>query len=182
MEEEHKKEEIKKKPRKRFRFRKVLKWIGIVMVVVILLPLLLYVPPIQNAVKDIVSEKVSEATGLDISIGRFMLKFPLRVAVDDFLVLDEHADTMVAGKALELHVKILPVFRGKCTFRKRYSGRSGISACLLLPAESTVVYISGKPPAWPLHLCIAAYRPAHDETTRYGRHGNACTVWRNILL
>lgn len=118
MEEEHKKEEIKKKPRKRFRFRKVLKWIGIVMVVVILLPLLLYVPPIQNAVKDIVSEKVSEATGLDISIGRFMLKFPLRVAVDDFLVLDEHADTMVAGKALELHVKILPVFRGKVVVGK----------------------------------------------------------------
>lgn len=57
--------------------------------------------------------KVSEATGLDISIGRFMLKFPLRVAVDDFLVLDEHADTMVAGKALELNVKILPVFRGR---------------------------------------------------------------------
>lgn len=105
------------KPKKK-RSRKILKYIGIILAVLILLPGVLYIRPVQNLVKNVVSEKVSESTGLDISIGRLLLKFPMSISVDDVLILDEKKDTMMACGNLGVSVKILPILIGDVVVKK----------------------------------------------------------------
>lgn len=120
-EEEQKKVDIKDKATikpKKSRTRKILKYIGITLAVLILLPGVLYIRPVQNLVKDVVSEQVSESTGLDISIGRLLLKFPMSISVDDVLILDEKQDTMMACGNLGVSIKILPIFIGDVVIKK----------------------------------------------------------------
>ena len=47
------------------------------LVFLILLPLVVYIPPVQSLLKEIACSVASDATGMDISIDRFGLKFPL---------------------------------------------------------------------------------------------------------
>lgn len=91
-------------------FRRILQALLVVLVIVILLPLTLYIPQIQNAVKNIAVEKVSEATGWEIGIERILLKFPLDLSVDGLLVLDEKRDTMISAENMMVDVKLLPLF------------------------------------------------------------------------
>ena len=82
-----------------------------VVLVLVLLPMLLYIPFIQNYAKNIACEQVSEATGWDVSVDRLLLKFPLDLSVDGVLVLDEQCDTMISAENLLLDVKLLPLFK-----------------------------------------------------------------------
>ena len=82
-----------------------------VVLVLVLLPMLLYIPFIQNYAKNIACEQVSEATGWDVSVDRLLLKFPLDLSVDGVLVLDEQRDTMISAENLLLDVKLLPLFK-----------------------------------------------------------------------
>lgn len=103
---------VGKPKRRKHRIRRIAGWLAAFVAVVFLLPSLLYIPAVQRVVKDFVAEKVSEATGYDVSVGRFALKFPFRVAVDDLTVLDEHKDTLVSGRTLALNVRLLPLLTG----------------------------------------------------------------------
>lgn len=89
-------------------FAKVL---GIVILVLVLLPMLLYIPFVQNYVKDVACRKASEATGWDVSVDRILLKFPLDVSISGVMVLDEQRDTMISADNLMLDVKVLPLIR-----------------------------------------------------------------------
>ncbi|MCH4155311.1 MAG: translocation/assembly module TamB [Muribaculaceae bacterium] len=89
--------------------RRSLKGLAITILVIILLPVLLYVPPVQNLIKNIAEKQVSKATGMDISIDRILLKFPLDLSVDGLKVLDTHRDTMVVAQNLTLTVQPLPL-------------------------------------------------------------------------
>lgn len=95
------------------KLRRAFKWVAIAVVFLCLLPTLLYIPAIQNAVVGFVSEKVSESTGYSVTIGRFLLKFPFRVSVSDVLVLDEQSDTLMSGESMELSVRLLPLIKGE---------------------------------------------------------------------
>lgn len=89
----------------------VLKILLTVIVLLVLLPLSLYVPFVQNFVKDVACDKASELTGWNISVKRLLLKFPLDVSVDSVLVLDESSDTMISAGNLMLDVKMLPLLK-----------------------------------------------------------------------
>lgn len=89
---------------------KALKWIlGILLVLIIALPFLLYIPWVQNKAKDIACHYVKEKTGMDLSIGRILVKFPLDIAIDDMTLLDEHGDTMVVAKRFTADVAVKPL-------------------------------------------------------------------------
>lgn len=98
--------------RKRFRLRALVKWMAFPFLILLLLPSLLYIPAVQDAVRGFVSEKVSEATGCQVSIGKFMLRFPLRLSVEELLVLDGNRDTIASGRELDVKVRILPLLKG----------------------------------------------------------------------
>ena len=85
--------------------------LGIVILVLVLLPMLLYIPFVQNYVKDVACRKASEATGWDVSVDRILLKFPLDVSISGVMVLDEQRDTMISADNLMLDVKVLPLIR-----------------------------------------------------------------------
>lgn len=95
---------------------KIAKWLGIVVAAVValllLVPVALYVPFVQDFVKDIAVREVSKATGYDISVERIRLRWPLRLSVDDALIVEQTGDTMLMAQRLDLGVGLRPLFRG----------------------------------------------------------------------
>lgn len=83
--------------------------VGVLLLLVVLLPFSLYIPWVQNVVKDYACEWASRETGLEITIDRILLKFPLDVSVDGLLVLDERRDTMVQAANLTAGVAVMPL-------------------------------------------------------------------------
>ena len=71
--------------------KRALKWIGIAVLTPILLFLilaaLLYLPPVQNWAVQKVVAIASEKTGMDISVGRVRLEWPLNLGLDNFRAL-----------------------------------------------------------------------------------------------
>lgn len=92
------------------KYRKIIfKVVAWLMVSVVLLPFLLYVPSVQNAVKDIAVREVSKATGWNISLDRLLLRFPLDLSLDGLVVEEAPQDTMLAARNLLLDIKLLPL-------------------------------------------------------------------------
>ena len=84
----------------------------------IVLMLLLYVPPVQRVIKGGVESYVSEATGLNVSIGRLDLRFPLNLLVHDVLVVKPASDslqpdTLLDVESLNVRVQARPLFKGQ---------------------------------------------------------------------
>ncbi|MBD5358627.1 MAG: hypothetical protein HDR88_16845 [Bacteroides sp.] len=87
---------------------KTLMWI---IIAVLLIPVLLYVPPVQTFVKNIACDEVKKSTGMDISIGTFRLKWPLDVLLKDVTVLEATGDTMVNAREVIANVKMAPLLK-----------------------------------------------------------------------
>lgn len=90
--------------------RRALKTFMWIIIALLLIPVLLYIPPVQTFVKNMACEVVYKSTGMKIEIGRFRLKFPVDVSLEKVTVLDEHADTMVRAQRVIADVKLLPLF------------------------------------------------------------------------
>lgn len=84
--------------------------IGVLVLLIVLLPFSLYIPWVQNIVKDYVCEWASEETGLDISIERILIKFPLDVSVDKLLVIEHGRDTMLQAGNFTAGIAVRPLF------------------------------------------------------------------------
>lgn len=80
---------------------------------VLLIPALLYVPVIQDFVKDIAVKEVSKATGMDIAIDKLRLRWPLRLSVDGVSVVEAPGDTMLTAGRMDVGVSILPLLKGE---------------------------------------------------------------------
>lgn len=85
---------------------KTLMWL---VVAVLLIPVLLYIPPVQTLVKDIACDQVYKATGMKIAIDRFRLKWPLDVSLAGVSVVEASGDTMVYAKEVVADVKMAPL-------------------------------------------------------------------------
>lgn len=90
----------------------VLRIIFGIVLLVILIPVLLYVPVVQDFAKDIAVKELSKSTGMDISLERFRLKFPLTVSLDRFTAI-ENGDTLVAARRADLDLAVMPLFKGR---------------------------------------------------------------------
>ena len=125
----------------RDRMKKVLKWVGIVILtpilLFILLTILLYIPPIQNWAAKKVAAYASEQTGMEITVGRVSLKFPLDLAIEDFKMIKKEGgetanenvaqnpgnpsldapsskpDTIADVGRLVVDVRLLPLFKNQ---------------------------------------------------------------------
>ena len=87
-------------------------------VILVLLAVLLYVPPVQNwAVKQVASY-ASESTGMTVRVDHVRLRFPLDLTVDGFLAtqpndsLRHKTDTIAAARQLTVSVRLRPLFDG----------------------------------------------------------------------
>ena len=103
--------------------RKVLKWVGIAVLTPILLffilAALLYLPPVQNWVAQKVAAIASEKTGMEISVGRVSLEWPLDLGIDDFRMLHQNdslpqvKDTIADIRHLTADVQLWPLLNKK---------------------------------------------------------------------
>ena len=98
----------KKKKRHRW-LRITLKVLMCIVIFILLIPVLLYVPPVQTFVKNIACNVVKKSTGMDISIDRFRLKWPVDISLQGVTILEATGDTMVNAKELIADVKLRPL-------------------------------------------------------------------------
>ena len=96
--------------------RKWIKWVSWVILTPILLfvvlMILLYVPPVQNFLRKHATAYASQATGMQINVGRIDLRFPLNLLVRDVEVV-QAPDTLLTLASLNVHVQAMPLFKGK---------------------------------------------------------------------
>lgn len=96
--------------------RKWIKWVSWVILTPILLfvvlMILLYVPPVQNFLRKQATAYASQATGMQINVGRIDLRFPLNLLVRDVEVV-QAPDTLLTLASLNVHVQAMPLFKGK---------------------------------------------------------------------
>lgn len=120
---EEKKGNEGKRKGKTSRFRKVAKVVGICILVPILLLfliiILLYIPPVQRFVVNTAAEYASEASGMNITIGYIRLSFPLSLRVEDVNVTQQNkdypqlTDTIADIGEVKVDVKLLPLLRAQ---------------------------------------------------------------------
>ena len=101
--------------------KKTLKWIGIAVLSPILLFMilaaLLYLPPVQNWVAGKIASIATEKTGMEISIGRVSLEWPLNLGINDFRALHQNdslpqvKDTIADIGHLTVDIKFLPLLQ-----------------------------------------------------------------------
>ncbi len=91
--------------------RRILKTVFWVIIVVVLLPLALYVPAVQDIVVPFALRKVSESGDMTIEADRFRLRWPLRIELEGVRVLTAPSDTMVALGRANLEVMALPLLK-----------------------------------------------------------------------
>ena len=82
------------------------------LLLVVLLVVAVYLPPVQRWAVDKASEKLSEEMGRDVSVGSVRLKFPLDLEMGDMLAVQD-GDTVLNAKNLDVSVKLMPLFRGE---------------------------------------------------------------------
>ena len=92
------------------RIKKIAMWVIISLIIlIILIPVLIYLPPVQRFAVDKASKILSEKTGMDVSVGEFRLKFPLDLSMGNVLALQD-GDTAVFAENLDVSVEMLPLF------------------------------------------------------------------------
>lgn len=75
---------------------------------------LLYLPPVQHWAVDKAAQVATDATGMDIRVGRVRLAFPLDFALEKVVVRDSlQTDTLAALDKLRLGVAVWPLLRGQ---------------------------------------------------------------------
>ncbi|MDE6296083.1 MAG: AsmA family protein, partial [Muribaculaceae bacterium] len=88
-----------------------LKCIGWLIVVILLLPVMLYIPPVQTAVKDLACRMVRKSTGMEISIEKLLLKFPVDVSLKGVSIVEASGDTMMYAREAVADVKLMPLLK-----------------------------------------------------------------------
>ncbi len=88
----------------------------VILLVALLIPALLYVPAVQDFIRGKAVGYASEALGMDLSIGRIRLAFPLRLTVEETLLVDR-TDTLVDCGRLSLDVALWPLLRKEVVVR-----------------------------------------------------------------
>lgn len=80
-------------------------------VLVVLLSVLLYVPPVQRFVVREATQYASKATGMQIGIGKIRLSFPLNLKIQQVEVVQPPADTLLTLESLTVSVQALPLLK-----------------------------------------------------------------------
>lgn len=96
--------------------KKIIKWVvGILLAPVILfflLAALLYMPPVQSFAVRKATAYVSDATGMDVSVGRLRLTFFFDIDLHEVRVSDADKDVLLDVGRLKVDLSILSLFKG----------------------------------------------------------------------
>lgn len=94
--------------------KKFLKWCGIIISIpfalFIIISILIYIPPVQEFIVRKAASAASAAAGMDISVGRISLSFPLNLNIHNVSAVQEK-DTLLSAGKITLKVQMKPLFR-----------------------------------------------------------------------
>ncbi|MBQ8564588.1 MAG: translocation/assembly module TamB domain-containing protein [Bacteroidaceae bacterium] len=90
--------------------------VGFIMLI-LLLPMVIYIPPVQRAATQYAQTWIAENTPMRLTLSQFSLKFPLRLVLEDVVVITEQNDTLVHSGMLHADVALVPLLRGKIAIR-----------------------------------------------------------------
>ena len=94
--------------------KKILKWCGIIisipLTLFIIISILIYIPPVQEFIVRKAASMASAAAGMDISVGRISLSFPLNLNIHRVSAVQEN-DTLLSAGKITLKVQMKPLFR-----------------------------------------------------------------------
>ncbi len=102
--------------------KRVLRWlagiVGGVILLVVLVVVAIYLPPVQNFVVKRVAQVASEATGMEIGVERVRLAFPLDLRVEGVLVVKTNErtlerDTLARIASVGVGVELKPLFHSE---------------------------------------------------------------------
>ncbi len=82
---------------------------AIIVLLVVVLPVSLYIPFVQNIAKDYACDYATKSTGMQVKMDRILLKFPLELSMDGFSALDQQGDTMLRVGNLTTGVEVMPL-------------------------------------------------------------------------
>ncbi|MDO4336208.1 MAG: translocation/assembly module TamB domain-containing protein [Bacteroidales bacterium] len=85
---------------------KTLLWL---VVAILLIPVLLYIPPVQTLVKNVACKAVYNSTGMKIGIEKFRLKWPVDVSLQGVSVIEASGDTMAVVREAVADVRLVPL-------------------------------------------------------------------------
>lgn len=95
--------------------RKIIKYtwrtLAILLGLVTLLLVALYLPPVQDFIKNKAVAYVSANFGMKLSVERLRLKFPLRLVIDDAQAVTAAGDTLFSCGTLRADIALLPLLR-----------------------------------------------------------------------
>lgn len=109
-------------------------------VLLVLLAVLLYIPPVQNWVVKKAAAYASESTGMSVSVERVRLSFPLDLSIQGLLAtqpndsLHNNIDTIAAADELIVGVKLMPLFAGNVEVTDLDFRRVNINTAQLVPS------------------------------------------------
>ncbi len=116
--------------------KKVLKWVGVLLLtpilLFVLLAVLIYLPPVQNWLVQRVAAVASEKTGMDISVGHVSLSFPLDLAVDDVLVIQQ-GDTVADISRVVADVQLWPLLSSRVVIDEFLVSQAKLNTLDLIP-------------------------------------------------
>ncbi|MCH5245833.1 MAG: translocation/assembly module TamB domain-containing protein [Muribaculaceae bacterium] len=84
-----------------------------IVILIIAVPLLLYIPPIQEAAKNYVIRQINEDGEMEVEIDYIRLKFPLNLQVNGVTIKTTPVDTMLTAGSIGVSVKLMPLFHGE---------------------------------------------------------------------
>ena len=105
--------------------KRILKTIGWVvatpLILVLLLLVALYIPPVQKWAVDLTADYLSKETGMEVNVGSVYLKFPLDLSIENVKItklknvsnLGEGIDTVLDAEELLASVQAMPLLKGE---------------------------------------------------------------------
>ena len=97
--------------------RNILIVCAFLLAIVLLLPILVYIPPVQRKAIAYAEQWVCSQTPYCISIEQFTLKFPLRAALHNVVITTAYNDTMLTAGKMQADVALVPLINRKVEVR-----------------------------------------------------------------
>ena len=88
---------------------RILLWIALTpILLVLLISVLIYLPPVQKFAVDKAAEILSEEMAMNVTVGSVALRFPLDLSIGDMMAIQD-GDTVVDARRLDVSVRLLPL-------------------------------------------------------------------------
>ena len=116
-------------------------------VLVLLLFVAIYIPPVQKWAVDFAGERLSEEMEWDVSVDRVSLKFPLDLTLGGVRAVERDEDSPYCGERildceeLTLDVSLMPLFHGEIAVERVQLTNTDLNTIDLIPAASIMGHV-----------------------------------------